>query len=99
MAKNIHYQSGDGGIARRLTVPSTVVSGDLVELNDLHGLAITSYSAEDGKADVLLPGIMAIADVPVHAANNAGNSAVAIGEKLYYDAGETPDEINKDATN
>lgn len=37
--------------------------------------------------------------VSVKGEDNAGNSAVAIGDKLYYDAAATPTKINKDATN
>jgi hypothetical protein len=96
--KNIVYQSGEGGVTLRMTVGSGVVAGDLVEFVDLHGVAVTSYAAVDGKADVLLPGVMTVAALSVTAKNNSTGSAVAIGDKLYYDAGETPDEINKDST-
>ncbi len=97
MAKNIQYRSGDGGITLRLPVPGTVVSGDLVELGDLHGLAITSYRADDGRADVLLPSVMIVKGEIVNAVNAGGNSAVAIGDKLYYTAAD-PIKVSKKAT-
>lgn len=96
MATNIKYPGP--GVTLRMTVGATVVSGDLVEFVDLHGVALTSYASADGKADVKFP-FMFVADLSVHAANNSGNVAVSIGDKLYYDAAETPDEINKDSTN
>lgn len=98
MATNILYKSGEGGIVLRMTVGSGVVANDMVEFVELHGVAITSYSAVDGKADILLPGIDAVVDLEVLAENHTVGSAVAIGDKLYYDAAETPDEINKDST-
>lgn len=36
-------------------------------------------------------------DLEVEAVNNGGNSAVAVGDILYYEAGEDP-PLNKDAT-
>lgn len=96
MATNIKYPGP--GVTLRMTVGATVVAGDLVEFVDLHGVAITSYSSADGKADVKFP-FMFVADLSVHAYGASSGSAVAIGDKLYYDAGETPDEINKDSSN
>lgn len=95
MAKNILFPGH--GVNMTLPVPAGTVSGDLVEIVDLHGVALTDRDA-DGNAVVKCP-FAYVADLPVHAANNGGNSAVAVGDKLYYDAAETPDEINKDVTN
>lgn len=96
--KNVVYQSGEGGVTLRMTVGAGVVAGDLVEFNALHGIAVTSYAAADAKADILLPGVMVVATLSVTGKNNSTGSAVAIGDAVYYDAGETPDEINKDPT-
>lgn len=90
MAKNILYQLENGGICLRLPVGSTIVSGDPVEIVSLHGVAETSYDAADGKAMVRMPGITDVADLPVNAIDGSGNSAIAIGDKLYYVSGDTP---------
>lgn len=95
MANNILFPGHSVNLP--LPVPVGTESGDLVEIVDLHGVALTDRDA-DGNATLKCP-FAYVADLPVHAANNAGNSAVAIGDKLYYDAAETPDEINKDGTN
>ncbi len=83
-------------VTLRLAVPALTASGDPVEIVDLHGIAITDRDA-DGYAMVKLP-IAYVAKVNVEAVNNAGNSAVVIGDKLYYDTAATI-KINKDGTN
>lgn len=72
----------DGKILR-LAVASTVVAGDPVAVgNALRGVALTDYDAADGKASVALEGVY---DLSVTATDDAGNSAVAIGDRLYTD--------------
>ena len=95
MAKNIIYP----GHSINLTLPVSagVTSGNLVEIVDLHGVALDDRDA-NGNATVMCP-FAYVADLPVTAKNNGGNSAVAVGDKLYFDVAETPDEINKDVTN
>jgi len=51
--------------------------------NALRGVALTDYETSDGKASVELgPGVY---DLSVTAIDNAGNSAVAVGDRLFTD--------------
>lgn len=95
MAKNIIYPGHS--INLTLPVPAGTVSGNPVEIVDLHGVVLDDRDA-DGNATVKCP-LAYVADLLVTAKNNGGNSAVAVGDKLYYDAAENPDELNKDVTN
>lgn len=95
MAKNIIYPGHSVNLT--LPVPAGTVSGSPVEIVDLHGVALDDRDS-NGNSTVKCP-FAYVADLPVTAKNNGGNSAVAVGDKLYYDAAETPDEINKDVTN
>jgi len=79
MATN-KVQEGD---ILRLTVGATVDSGDPVIVGaSLPGVALTDYDSADGKASIAMKGVF---DLSVQAANDAGNKAVAIGDKLYFD--------------
>jgi predicted RecA/RadA family phage recombinase len=72
----------DGKILR-LTVGSTVDSGDPVVVgNAIRGVALTDYDSADGKASVETEGVY---DLSVTATDDSGNSAVAIGDRLYSD--------------
>ena len=84
----------DGGVNKRLAVDSGVVSGDPVLIGKMLGVAETTRDS-DGYSTVALP-IDFIYDLSVKAVNSAGNSAVAIGDELFYNASATP-KINKDA--
>ncbi len=99
MAANLK-ENGNPDVKLRLTVGSGIVSGDPVEIVDLHGVALTDYNAPtaDAKATVRLPGITCVYEFTVEAVNNSGNVAVAIGDKLFYDTAATI-KINKDVTN
>jgi predicted RecA/RadA family phage recombinase len=77
----------DGKILR-LTVASTVASGDPIAVgNAVRGVAITSYEAVDGKASIDTEGVF---DLSVQAVDDAGNSAVAVGDRLYFAGTATP---------
>ena len=99
MAANL-IQNGNPDVKVRLTVGSTIESGDPVEINYLHGVAITDYNAPnaDGKATVRLPGITCVYDMLVEAVDGSGNSAVAVGDRIFYDTAATI-KLNKDVTN
>lgn len=94
MAKNILYPGHSVNLD--LTVAVGVVSGAPVEIEALHGVALEDRGS-DGKAVVKLP-IAFVADLAVEAVDGTGDSAIAIGEKLYYDAAATI-KVNKDSTN
>lgn len=84
MAKN-KIQDGD---VLRVTVGSGVKSGDPVSIgNALRGVALTDYSSADGKAEVAVNGVY---DLSVQAVDDSGNSAVAVGDRLYYGGSASP---------
>ena len=75
-----------------LPVGSGVVSGDPIVFGTLPAVALIDRRA-DGKATsqkdgILVMSVAAIDDSGVSAAD--ANSAVAIGDKIYYDSGDTP---------
>jgi predicted RecA/RadA family phage recombinase len=71
------------GKVLRLTVGSTVDSGDPVVVgNALRGVALTDYAAADAKASIEMGNVY---DLSVTAADDAGNSAVAVGDRLFTD--------------
>jgi len=73
----------DGKILR-LTVGSTVDSGDHVVVgNALRGVAITDYASGDAKASVEIG--PCVYDLSVTATDDSGNSAVALGDRLFTD--------------
>lgn len=71
-----------------LTVPSTVDAGEPIMVgNAIAGVAQTSYNSADGKAVIDTEGVF---DLSVKGVNDAGNVAVAIGDRLYYTSTDTP---------
>lgn len=93
MADNIKYPGP--GVSLNVAVPVGTVSGDPVEIVDMHGVALTDRDS-NGYATVKF-GFMYVADLAVEAVNHTVGSAVAIGDKLYYDSAATI-KINKDST-
>ncbi len=93
MAKNISKE-GAGFVQLYLAVASGVVSGDVVKIGvSLVGVAITDRDSA-GYATVRIPCPYTFTTT-VTGADGSGNSAVAIGDKLYKDG----TEVNKDVTN
>ena len=88
MATNEKYIHAD---ELYVPVPVGTVSGSPVVYGQRPGYALTSRDA-DGKATVKFSGAI---NTPVKGENNAGNNAVAEGDILYYEAGQTP-PLNKD---
>lgn len=78
--------------------PATPASGDPVLVGQIPGVALTD-EAEGGNAtgytSIQTDGVW---DLSVKGENNAGNTAVAVGDILYYDSAATV-KINKDNTN
>ena len=75
------------------TSPTTPASGDPVICGQIPGVALGAEDA-NGLTTVALDGVF---ELSVKGENNSGNNAVAAGDILYYEAGQTP-PINKDAT-
>lgn len=90
MAKNEVYRDGTQ-FAAVCTQPATPASGDPVLVGQLPGVAL---NAEDAAGDTVIT-TEGVYNLSVKGENNAGNSAVAVGDILYYEAGQTP-PINKD---
>lgn len=75
------------------TSPATPASGDPVLCGQIPGVALADEDS-NGLTTVALDGVF---DLSVKGENNGGNTAVAAGDILYYEAGQTP-PINKDST-
>ena len=84
MATNKVYERG---VSLRLPVASTVKSGDPVVVGTIAGVAITDYAAADACATVDQEGVYALS---VKGIDGSGNSAVAIGDLLFFVEGDTP---------
>jgi predicted RecA/RadA family phage recombinase len=90
MATNEVFRPGDA-LSVVCTHPATPASSNPVRVGELGGVAQTAERA-DGTTSVLFDGVF---ELSVKGENNAGNSAVAVGDKLYYEDAATP-VINKD---
>ena len=80
--------------AMTCTAPTTPASGDPVVCGQIPGVALVAEDSA-GLTTVALDGEFTLS---VKGENAGGNSAVADGDILYYEAGQAP-PINKDATN
>lgn len=76
-----------------LPVPAGVVSGDPVVVGQMPGVALTDRDA-DGNATVDFGGVY---NLSVQAIDEVGNSAVAVGDIIYYNAADVP-KLNKKNT-
>lgn len=92
MASNVKFDSG-GNLRRELTVGASQVKGSTLLLSQMP-VFLLENSDSSNLASCILPGSLIVEDV-VTGANVGGNSAVAIGDRLYKDG----TEINKDVTN
>lgn len=92
MAKNLSYKHL-GQVT--LPVPEGTASGDPVLVGGLAGVALVDRDS-DGNSEVSIKGGPVYA-LSVKAVDSSGNSAVAKGDKLYYDAADTP-VLSKDTT-
>jgi predicted RecA/RadA family phage recombinase len=93
MAKNEVFADGTH-FSAVCSAPTTPASGDPVLIGQIPAIALANEEA-DGATAVTTVGVYSI---PVKGENAGGNSAVAVGDILYYEAGQTP-PVNKDATN
>lgn len=93
MATNRVYEHGTQ-FAAVCSAPTTPASGDPVLVGQIPGVALIDEEA-DGTTTIQTDGVF---ELSVKGENASGNNAVAVGDILYYEAGQTP-PINKDATN
>lgn len=79
---------------RKVYVPvvANTVSGDPVAVGQLPGVALIDRDA-DGKATVDTKGVY---NLSVKAINGGGNSAVAVGDRIYLVLADTPKLSKKD---
>lgn len=97
MAKNLHKNEGRY-LTGAATQPATPVSGDPVLLGQIPGVALTDEGEGGNAAGEITIDTRGVYLLNVEAVDGSGNSAVAIGNILYYDSAATI-KINKDATN
>ena len=93
MAQN--YINSGKTIHAAATDPATPTSGAPVLVGTIPGVALTDEGDggnASGECTIATEGVF---DLSVEAVNNGGASAVAIGDKIYYESGETP-VLNKD---
>ena len=89
MAKNRIFASG-----RTLSLAiATITSGSPVAKGQITGVALTDTDA-DGNVTVDTEGVY---DLSVKGVDGSGNSAVAVGDAIYYVDGDTP-KLSKKAT-
>ncbi len=93
MATNVIFET-----ARTLSVPctepATPASGDPVLFGDLPGVALTAEGGGGNAAANTTVQFEGVVDVSVKGVNAGGNSAVAVGDTIYYNAADTP-KLNK----
>lgn len=92
MAKNIIFE-GHKRAQLVCSDPATPASGDPVIAGQIPGLALTNEYA-DGETVV---GLDDVAEFSVKGIDGGGNSAVAVGDIIYYVAADTP-KLSKKAT-
>lgn len=97
MATNL-YMDERRYIKGAATAPATPVSGDPVLLGQIPGVALTDEGEGGNASGEITIDTAGVYDLSVKGENAGGNSAVAIGDIIYYEAGQTP-PLNKDATN
>lgn len=97
MAINLYMHDGRY-ITGAATAPATPTSGDPVLLGQIPGVALTDEGEGGNDSGEITIDTGGVYNLSVKGENASGNSAVAIGDIIYYEAGQTP-PLNKDATN
>lgn len=93
MAKNLIFGEAKG-VAVICSHPTTPASGDPVRFGEMTGVALVAENT-DGETTVdFIPGN--VYDLSVKGVNGSGNSAVAVGDKIYYVDADTPVLSKKD---
>lgn len=85
MAKNIIFEDGTQ-LSLAATDPATPASGDPVLVGQIPGVSLIAETA-DGNTTVKTDGV---ATLSVKGVDGGGNSAVAVGDIIYYVTGDTP---------
>lgn len=102
MADNLVYEGEvipvvESALTHPTRSPDLVASGDAVLVGTLTGVAINSASADTATIEVAVEGVWAL---PAAAVNATADSAIAVGDKLYYSTAETKatGTLSSDAT-
>lgn len=85
MATNEVFEDGDN-LSVVCSHPATPASGDPVRYGEMVGVAQTAEQT-DGKTSVTFKGVHLLS---VKGIDQSGNSAVAVGDRLYYTDADTP---------
>lgn len=91
MATNEVFKDGDF-LSVTCSHPTTPASGDPVRYGEMVGVATTAERT-DGTTSVTFKGVHLLS---VKGIDGSGNSAVAVGDKLYYTDADTPPISKKD---
>lgn len=92
MATAIKYDRG-ANVRLDMTVGASQVKDSVILISQMP-VYLLEASDSANKAPCILPGTL-IAELAVTGADGSGNSAVAVGDRLYKDS----TQINKDVTN
>lgn len=92
MAKNRVHAVGNH-LSLAATDPATPASGDPLIVGQLPGVALTDERA-DGTTSIQTNGVF---NLSVKGIDGGGNSAVAVGDIIYYVSADTP-KLSKKAT-
>lgn len=87
MAKNLNHKGVDG-LRVVCSDPATPASGDPVRYGEMTGVALVAEDA-DGYTQVDFTAGRGW-DLSVKGVDGVGNSAVAVGDKIYYVDADTP---------
>jgi predicted RecA/RadA family phage recombinase len=79
------------------SAPASPVTGDPVMVGQIPGVALTDEGEGGNSATTTTVAFDGDWLMSVKGENNGGNTAVAVGDILYYEAGQTP-PLNKDST-
>ena len=86
----VNYKQEGKFINAAATDPATPVSGDPVLVGTISGVAVTAESDGNnatGETTICTKGVF---NLSVKCVNGGGNSAVAVGDKIYYVTADTP---------
>lgn len=81
-----NYQQSDDLITIACSHPATPASGDPVRIGGFCGVAVANEQS-DGRTVVRVRGVVSVS---VKGVDGVGNSAVAVGDKLYYVDADSP---------
>lgn len=97
MATNQEFLPGDA-LSLPCSQPADPVSGDPVLVGQMPGIALTDQGAGGNDADKTSVKTEGVWNFEAKGENNAGNTAIGVGDIAYYDAAAAV-KLNKDNTN